>query len=99
MSEGDLHAILAGLAWSFCVILMRVSGFHIRPVALTLFKSAAATLFFALVIPFLGEPFVQELSGVDYLRLVASALLGITIAEHDGARGCVRRRSRSIGSG
>jgi hypothetical protein len=41
-SDGDLHAVLAGLFWSFCVILMRVSGFKIRPVALTLFKSFAA---------------------------------------------------------
>lgn len=81
MSEGDLHAILAAVFWSFCVILMRVSGFKIRPVALTLFKSFTATVFFVLLLPFLGEPFLQELSLVDYGRLAISGILGITIAD------------------
>ena len=81
MSVGDLYAILAGLFWSFCVIFMRVSGFKIRPVALTLFKSALAVVFFALLLPFLGEPFLQDLSPRDYGRLAISAVLGITIAD------------------
>lgn len=81
MSGGDLYAILAGFFWSFCVILMRVSGFKIRPVALTLFKSALATAFFALCLPFLGEPPIQDLPPGDYLRLAISAVLGITIAD------------------
>lgn len=81
MSEGDLYAILAAVFWSFCVILMRVSGFKIRPVALTLFKSTAAVVFFALLIPFAGEPFLQPLSAVAYGRLAVSAILGITIAD------------------
>ena len=81
MSEGDLYAILAGLFWSLCVILMRVSGSRIRPVALTLFKSFVAVILFALLLPFLGEPFLQDLSLRDYFRLSVSAVLGITIAD------------------
>lgn len=81
MSEGDLYAIGAALAWSGCVILMRVSGFRIKPVALTLFKSAAAVVCFALFLPMIGERFVQDLSALDYGRLAVSALLGITFAD------------------
>jgi drug/metabolite transporter (DMT)-like permease len=81
MSVGDLYAISAGLVWSFCVILMRVSGFKIRPVALTLFKSAVAVIFFALLISLLREPLLPELPPRDYGRLALSAILGITIAD------------------
>ena len=81
MSQGDLYAILAGLVWSFCVILMRISGYKIRPVALTLFKSFVAVLFFALLLPILREPYFQDLSARDYGRLAISAVLGITIAD------------------
>jgi drug/metabolite transporter (DMT)-like permease len=81
MSQGDLYAILAGLVWSFCVILMRISGSQIPPVALTLFKSFVAVLFFAVLLPFLREPYFQDLSARDYGRLAVSAVLGITIAD------------------
>jgi drug/metabolite transporter (DMT)-like permease len=81
MSEGDFYAISAGLVWSFGVILMRISGFHIQPVALTIFKSGMATMFFAMALPVLNEPFVQSLPPEAYLRLVVSGILGITIAD------------------
>lgn len=81
MSEGDLYAISAGFVWSFCVILMRISGFQIQPVALTIFKSGMAVIFFALALPLLKEDFVQDLPPDAYFRLIASGVLGITIAD------------------
>lgn len=85
MSTGDLFAILAAVFWSVCVILMRISGFRIRPVALTLFKTAAAVPMFAVLMLVLvvvrGDPLLPELSPLDHLRLVLSAVLGVTIAD------------------
>ena len=81
MNEGDVSAVLAALVWSSCVILMRISGFQIPPVALTVFKGGVATLFFMVAIPVLGESFFLSLPAGDYLRLTISAILGITIAD------------------
>lgn len=81
MNEGDIFAVLAALVWSFCVILMRISGFQIPPVALTVFKGSFATVFFLLALPLVGAPFLPDLSGGNYLLLVISAILGITIAD------------------
>ena len=81
MNEGEIFAVLAALVWSSCVILMRVAGFQIPPVALTVFKSGTATIFFVIAIPLVGESFFPSLSACNYLRLTVSAILGITIAD------------------
>ncbi len=81
MNEGDIFAVLAALVWSFCVILMRISGFQVPPVALTVFKGSLATVFFLVTLPLVGAPLVADLSALNYFRLVVSAVLGITIAD------------------
>ena len=81
MNEGEIFAVMAALVWSCCVILMRVSGFQIPPVALTVFKGGAASIFFLVAIPLLGESFFPSVPARDYLRLAVSAVLGITIAD------------------
>ncbi|MEE2734324.1 MAG: DMT family transporter [Verrucomicrobiota bacterium] len=81
MNEGEIFAVLAALVWSFCVILMRVAGFQVPPVALTVFKGGTATIFFVIAIPLVGESFFPSLSACNYLRLTVSAILGITIAD------------------
>ena len=79
--HGDLYAILSAVFWSVCVILMRISGFKINAVALTLFKTAFAVPLFLGLVLIQGDPLWPEFSVSDHLRLVASALLGITIAD------------------
>ena len=81
MNEGEIFAVLAALVWSSCVILMRISGFQVPPVALTVFKGGTATIFFVIAIPLVGESFFPSLPARDYLRLTVSAILGITIAD------------------
>lgn len=78
---GDICAIAAGFFWSFSVILMRVSGFKIRPVPLTVFKSFVSILGFASVLLILRSPLVPDFDGMTWLRLVISAILGISIAD------------------
>lgn len=81
MGMGEFQALLAALFWSVTVILIRLSGLQIPPLPLTFFKSVMATLFFALTIGCLNLTWMPALSNQDWLRLVASAVLGISIAD------------------
>jgi len=81
LSPGDLYALAAGFFWSFSVILMRISGFSIPPLPLTFFKSFVAILGFGVVFLFVGGPVWPEYDGMTWLRLVVSAVLGISIAD------------------
>lgn len=81
LSPGDLYAIAAGFFWSFSVILMRVSGFTIPPLPLTFFKSFIAILGFIAVLLFTGDPLIPSYDGMTWIRLILSAVLGISIAD------------------
>ena len=81
LSPGDLYAIGAGFFWSFSVILMRISGFTIPPLPLTFFKSFVAIIGFVVVLLCVGDPLFPAYDGMTWLRLVVSAVLGISIAD------------------
>ena len=81
MNAGEIYALTSGLLWSFSVILMRLSGSTIPAIPLTFFKVTIATFCFALLISIRPEQWVSSLSLNDYLRLILSAVLGITIAD------------------
>lgn len=80
MPIGDLCAIGSAVFWSFSVILMRVSGLTIPALPLTFFKITVSVIFFALLLLIQGD-WVTGLTSSEYLRLVLSAILGITIAD------------------
>jgi drug/metabolite transporter (DMT)-like permease len=80
-SAGDLYAIGAGFFWSLSVILMRISGLTIPPLPLTLFRSFVAIVGFVVVLLFTGDPLLPKYDAMIWLRLVASAILGISIAD------------------
>jgi drug/metabolite transporter (DMT)-like permease len=79
--KGEILAALAALFWSVSVILIRISGLSVRPLPLTLFKSAVAMLCFAVAIPVVGDVWFPNLTGDQYFRLCVSAVLGISIAD------------------
>jgi drug/metabolite transporter (DMT)-like permease len=81
MSIGDLSAIGAAACWSVSVILMRVSGLQIPPLPLTFFKNCVALLCLAALMLWLGEDWLPELTRGEYVKLVISALLGISFAD------------------
>ena len=81
MHQGDLYAISAGFFWSFSVILMRVSGLSIPPVPLTFFKSSVAVACFVVAVIAVGHPLLLPVGGETYVRLLISAVLGISIAD------------------
>ena len=77
LSAGDWYAI----TWSFAVILMRIAGFTIPPLALTFFKSLIAVLGFIAVLLYQGGPCVPDYSAKTWIELVLSAIFGIAIAD------------------
>ena len=81
MPIGDLCAIGSAVVWSFSMILMRVSGLSIPALPLTFFKIVVAIICFAIVLTFQGQLLVTGLTTGDFLRLSASAVLGITLAD------------------
>ena len=81
LSVGDWYAIGAGFFWSFSVILMRISGHTIPPFPLTFFKSFVAIPGFAAVLWVYGGPWLPDLDGMTWFRLVVSSILGISIAD------------------
>lgn len=81
MSVGDICAVTSALFWSVSVILMRVSGLQVPPLPLTFFKIWVAVFLLMGTLLWEGSPWVLDLTGQDYLRLVISAVLGITLAD------------------
>jgi len=81
MYVGDLYAIGSALVWSFSVILMRVAGYQIPPIPLTFFKSCVALFLLIITLILFGESLFVDLSGSEYLRLIISGAVGISIAD------------------
>jgi len=81
MYIGDLYAAGCALVWSFSVILMRVAGYQIPPIPLTFFKSCVALFCLVITLTVLGEPLIVDLSRSEYLRLIISGAVGISIAD------------------
>jgi len=63
------------------VILMRISGLTIPPLPLTLFRSFVAIVGFVVVLLFTDDSLLPKYDAMTWLRLVASAILGISIAD------------------
>jgi drug/metabolite transporter (DMT)-like permease len=83
---GETFALLAPLAWSFAVILFRVTGEDVPPVALNLFKNVVATILFALTLGGLVLLGSEGAVPVDvelwhYGLLLLSGLIGVGVAD------------------
>ncbi len=78
---GEIFSLGAGLVWSFAVILFRVSGRTVHPLALNLFKNLFAAILVALTAAVLGLPLLPALGARPYAMMVLSGILGITISD------------------
>jgi len=75
-----LSVISAGL-WAVAVILFRVSGKSVHPLALNLFKNGAALVFVLSAMAVLGEPLLPDFGLPAYGLFLLSGLLGIAISD------------------
>lgn len=78
---GELFSILAALIWAFAVVLFRLSGRSVRPLALNFFKNVVATLMFLITLAVLRDRLAAEASFLDYVLLASSGIIGIAIAD------------------
>lgn len=78
---GKTLALLAPIAWSFAIIMFRVTGLKVPPLALNLFKSVLAVVLFTLTILVLGGDFTGGASGHQIHVLIWSGIIGISVAD------------------
>ncbi|MFC7338956.1 DMT family transporter [Haloferula chungangensis] len=81
MPIGDFCAIASALVWSISVILMRVSGYQVPPLPLNFFKSSIALICLVLSHAAVRENWWPELSPTEHLRMIISAVIGISLAD------------------
>jgi drug/metabolite transporter (DMT)-like permease len=77
---GEVCALLAPLCWSVAVILYRKSE-GVAPLSMNLFKNTLALVLLSLTLLAAGVPIPLDRSLADWLRLIASGVLGLGVAD------------------
>ncbi|MDI7267046.1 MAG: DMT family transporter [Myxococcota bacterium] len=79
---GEFYSIACALIWSGATVLFRMSGEHVPPVALNLFKNSVALVLFLVTLPAIGVPLAPpDRPAEDWAVLLASGAVGIGIAD------------------
>ncbi len=79
---GKLLALLCAISWAGAVILFKLAGDSIRPLALNLYKTALTVAILLPILLLLGIPLRPEAIGArDALAVAASGILGIAMAD------------------
>lgn len=78
---GELLAVASALSWAIGVILYRLAGRNVPPLALNLFKNTLSLLLLALTLLLRGEPVVSNVPSRDLLLLLGSGVLGLGISD------------------
>lgn len=80
-SAGELYSLSCAVIWAVGVILFRVSGERVSPVALNLFKNSVGLFLFLVTLPLIGVPYFPATTTTDVLALVLSGVVGIGVAD------------------
>ncbi|MBU8922321.1 MAG: DMT family transporter [Bacteroidales bacterium] len=78
---GEIFALATAFVWAFAVILFKKSGEKIPPFALNFFRVGGGALLFVITLIVIKEPLWGRAPLKDYLILVLSGFLAITIAD------------------
>ena len=79
--QGELLAITSALFWALAVILFRLTGRHVRPLSLNLFKIILCSGLFVVTSLAMGEPLFPEVPLKTYAMLLLSGAVGIGISD------------------
>ena len=74
-------SVVAALAWAMAVILFRISGRTVHPLALNLFKSLASSVFLLFTLAVAGGPLFAGAPIKTYVMLAASGIAGIALSD------------------
>ena len=82
LHSGEFYSALCAVFWAVAVILFRVSGRVLPPMALNLFKNTLGFALVALTLLFMGPGwFPADQDAVAWITLLASGVLGIAVAD------------------
>ena len=74
-------SVLAALIWAFSVVLFRVSGRDLKPLALNFFKNIVATVLLIATLLIARQSLFRAAPLLDYGLLILSGVVGIAIAD------------------
>lgn len=79
---GKLMALLSAVLWAGAVILFKLAGDNVRPLALNFYKTALTAV---ILLPFLvltGTPLIPpSLPPHQWLAIMASGILGVAVSD------------------
>lgn len=78
---GEAFSLLAAVVWAAAVVLLRLGGERVPPLALNTFKNALALVLLGLTLLVAGVSFRQPVPAQDLLVLIVSGLLGLGVAD------------------
>lgn len=78
---GETFAILTALIWAVSVVLFRMSGRRMSPLALNLFKNVVSAVLLLATMLVLRQEFLRDVPALDYVLLALSGIVGITLAD------------------
>lgn len=78
---GIVFSLLCALVWAFAVVLLKHSAERADPLALNLYRVVITTPLLVVTTLVAGQSLWPQVSGGDLLRLAASAVVGIAVAD------------------
>lgn len=79
--RGEIFSVGSALIWAGAVLLFRVSGRTVSPLALNLFKNSFAVVALILALGLLGRPLLPDAPPLDYGLLGLSGLIGVAVSD------------------
>ena len=76
-------SLSSAIFWALAVVMMKKVGEKVHPVALNLFKNILGAILIGITLVILGEPLINPgfVAREDYIRLIASAIIGMGLAD------------------
>ena len=78
---GELYALTCAGVWALAVVFFRRSGETVPPLAMNLFRVGFSSILFLLTMAVRGQPLLSGAPTGDYLRLAASGVIAIAVAD------------------
>ena len=79
--QGETYAILSGLFWAIAVCFFKRGGADMPAITLNLFKNIIGVVLFAITLLVVGQPLFIDVPVSEYLIILASGLIGMTLAD------------------
>ena len=79
--EGEIYSVVCAIVWALALVLFKLSGERVPPLALNLFKNAVAVALFAVTLVALRMDFTPDVGARNYILLAVSGMFGLAIAD------------------